>query len=245
MRGVAWLSQEVQTWSPSKHICRPQVDSGSTQMMSRFASFFGRGAGNEGENEQTHAPAPAPAPVPHQQQPHRHHSQQQASHRQPAPPPQGKASASTGNRPRSGSSGNSGSSRHKTGKRRGTSKTGPPAGGLSPRSVSALAKLEDFAHDADALEKLLAGVELCLQDYPRTPRARLLEAKDQIAQMNGNLEKLQYNGVDSIITAELESGKEKAKEKRKALNQRCDSLRERILQNSRDLARMLTAGAGE
>jgi len=214
-------------------------------MMSRFASFFGRGAGNEGENEQTHAPAPAPAPVPHQQQPHRHHNQQQASHRQPAPPPQGKASASTGNRPRSGSSGNSGSSRHKTGKRRGTSKTGPPAGGLSPRSVSALAKLEDYAHDADALEKLLAGVELCLQDYPRTPRARLLEAKDQIAQMNGNLEKLQYNGVDSIITAELESGKEKAKEKRKALNQRCDSLRERILQNSRDLAKMLTAGAGK
>ena len=55
-------------------------------------------------------------------------------------------------------------------------------------------------------------MEAALRDR-RTPRARLLEAKDAVAQLNGSLEKLQYVGVDSIITADLDSGKELAKEK--------------------------------
>jgi TolA-binding protein len=117
--------------------------------------------------------------------------------------------------------------------------------GVSPRSAAALNKLQRYNQEVEDLENEVADIEAALQDYPRTPRARLLEAKDQIAQMNGNLEKLQYSGVDSIITAELESGKERAKEKRKALNQRCDALRERILQDSKDLQRMLAASAGK
>lgn len=43
---------------------------------------------------------------------------------------------------------------------------------------------------------------------------------------------MQYTGVDSIVTAELESGREMAKLRRKSLNKRCDALRERILEAS-------------
>ena len=69
-----------------------------------------------------------------------------------------------------------------------------------------------FCARVQALESECAAVEAALRDR-RTPRARLLEAKDAVAQLNGSLEKLQYVGVDSIITADLDSGKELAKEK--------------------------------
>ncbi len=114
-------------------------------------------------------------------------------------------------------------------------------GGIAPLAAKALSKLEEYAQEVQRLETEVDGIEAAMSDYPRTPRARLLECKDQIAQMNGNLEKLQYAGVDSIITADLDTGKELAKEKRKALNQRCDALRERILGISNDLSKMLAA----
>lgn len=217
-------------------------------MMSRFASFFGRAAEDEDEEANASTPAPTPATVPHRSP--------RPSSRQPASsPPKQSSSASASsstNRPRSGSSSSSGSggnSRHKGGKRKASTVKAQAAAmgvalGVSPRSAAALNKLQRYNQELEDLENEVADMEAALQDYPRTPRTRLLEAKDQIAQMNGSLEKLQYSGVDSIITAELESGKERAKEKRKSLNQRCDALRERILQDSKDLQKMLAAGGG-
>lgn len=43
---------------------------------------------------------------------------------------------------------------------------------------------------------------------------------------------LQYAGVDSIVTAELDTGREMAKKTRKSMNMRCDDLRERVLELS-------------
>jgi len=219
-------------------------------MMSRFASFFGRAAEDGHEDDEANAQAPAPTPattVPHQSP--------RPSPRQPASSPSKQstsaaAASSSTTRPRSGSSSSSGSGgnpKHKGGKRKASTAKAQAAAmgvalGVSPRSAAALNKLQRYNQEVEDLENEVADIEAALQDYPRTPRARLLEAKDQIAQMNGNLEKLQYSGVDSIITAELASGKERAKEKRKALNQRCDALRERILQDSKDLRKMLASG---
>jgi hypothetical protein len=38
--------------------------------------------------------------------------------------------------------------------------------------------------------------------------------------------------VDSIVTAELDTGREMAKKTRKSMNMRCDDLRERVLELS-------------
>lgn len=214
-------------------------------MMSRFASFFGRAAEDEDE-EANNANAPVSTPAASAHQSPRPSPCQPAS----SPSKQSSSASSSNTRPRSSStssSGSGGNPKHKGGKRKASTAKAQAAAmgialGVSPRSATALNKLERYNQEVQELEEEVAGIESALQDYPRTPRARLLEAKDQIAQMNGNLEKLQYNGVDSIITAELESGKERAKEKRKALNQRCDVLRERILQDSKDLQKMLAAG---
>ena len=50
---------------------------------------------------------------------------------------------------------------------------------------------------------------------------------------------LQFTGVDSVLTADLGEGKERAKEKRKSLNKRCDALRDRIVSAREALARIL------
>ena len=55
------------------------------------------------------------------------------------------------------------------------------------------------------------------------------KAKNDCAQMIGNLDKLQYEQIDAVITAELKSGKHDAKELRKSLNQRCEKIRSRLL----------------
>lgn len=113
-------------------------------------------------------------------------------------------------------------------------------GNISPQSATALQQLESYADQLEGLENEVMHVETVIGNS-KASRVRLLEAKDQIAQTNGYLEKLQYAGVDSIITAELDSGKELAREKRKALNQRCDQLRERLLATSQKLAKVLDA----
>ena len=43
----------------------------------------------------------------------------------------------------------------------------------------------------------------------------------------GNLDKIQFSKVDAVCTAELNSGKQQAKDSRKSLNRRIDALRER------------------
>lgn len=111
-------------------------------------------------------------------------------------------------------------------------------GNISPQSATALQQLESYADQLEGLENEVMHVEAVIGNS-KASRVRLLEAKDQIAQTNGYLEKLQYAGVDSIITAELNSGKELAREKRKALNARCDILRERLLAASQKLNKVL------
>ena len=52
---------------------------------------------------------------------------------------------------------------------------------------------------------------------------------NDLAQVSGNLDKLQFSGVDSVITAELQSGQQNARERRKNLNRAAEELRERII----------------
>ena len=56
----------------------------------------------------------------------------------------------------------------------------------------------------------------------------LLSVKSAAAQFNGSLEKFQYVKVDSIVTADLRTGKEEAKQRRKKMNKQCEKLREGV-----------------
>ena len=51
------------------------------------------------------------------------------------------------------------------------------------------------------------------------------ELVNELVQVSGTLDKIQFEGVDAIITAELTSGKAAARNRRKGLNVRCESLR--------------------
>jgi hypothetical protein len=51
---------------------------------------------------------------------------------------------------------------------------------------------------------------------------------DSIAQLNGHLEKLQFSGLDGVVTQELTSGKDEARLQRKGLNGQCEELRGRL-----------------
>jgi hypothetical protein len=63
--------------------------------------------------------------------------------------------------------------------------------------------------------------------------------RHQHAMLPPRHKQLQFTGVDSVLTADLGEGKERAKEKRKSLNKRCDALRDRILKAGEALKRIL------
>ena len=52
--------------------------------------------------------------------------------------------------------------------------------------------------------------------------------KSVIAQLNGDIERLQFEGVDAVLITELQSGKEKAKTQRKLLTYRIEDLMSRL-----------------
>eukprot|EP00634_Sargassococcus_sp_CCMP2135_P007920 CAMPEP_0198654430 /NCGR_PEP_ID=MMETSP1467-20131203/7709_1 /TAXON_ID=1462469 /ORGANISM="unid. sp., Strain CCMP2135" /LENGTH=250 /DNA_ID=CAMNT_0044390415 /DNA_START=53 /DNA_END=805 /DNA_ORIENTATION=+ len=94
----------------------------------------------------------------------------------------------------------------------------------SDKRPDALAKLEDLRAQFVRLEVEVAAVETCGDEA-----ASRLRAKAEVAQINGRLDKLQFVGVDSVITTDLpDHQKLDAKAKRKALNADLDDLRRRV-----------------
>lgn len=60
-------------------------------------------------------------------------------------------------------------------------------------------------------------------------KTTLLYAKNQLAQICGDIDKFQFEKIDSISTGDLESGHSVVKTRRKSLNKRCDLLRSTAL----------------
>ena len=92
------------------------------------------------------------------------------------------------------------------------------------QSAAALDKLLVLDQEAAQFDAALATFRAALNSEDRTLEG-LLETRNACRQWSGNLEKFQYVKVDSIITAELTTGKEEAKMKRKTLNKHCEELR--------------------
>ncbi|KAK3241228.1 hypothetical protein CYMTET_48979 [Cymbomonas tetramitiformis] len=78
---------------------------------------------------------------------------------------------------------------------------------------------EDIKGKVDTFEKMITG-----HQSAGVERDDLAKAKSELAQLNGKLEKLQLEGIDSVTVGELCSGKEEARAKRKQLNRDIDVL---------------------
>lgn len=105
---------------------------------------------------------------------------------------------------------------------------------IEPRGPTALEKLDELQRDYDKLETQVAAIETLLSQEEAG-----VEAKNRCAQLNGDVDKLQFAGVDSVLTSELpEKLKAEAKAKRKALNAALDALRRRVAKAHEQLVDM-------
>ena len=93
------------------------------------------------------------------------------------------------------------------------------------KSLDALNKLQTYGDSLIRIERNIIYIEniLNINNYK--------ELMSQISQLNGNVDKIQYEGIDSIITAELDlHSKQKIKKNRKELNSKCELIRQSIIE---------------
>lgn len=102
---------------------------------------------------------------------------------------------------------------------------------LSTDSHNVLLLLCDLKEKVLAIEEELGYLEARVTAPSSALTSDLcISTKNDLAQLSGTLDQLQYGQVDAVVTAELQSGKENAKESRKSCNRKCEQLRKRILQ---------------
>lgn len=94
----------------------------------------------------------------------------------------------------------------------------------STKSQEAILSLLELKQSIQSMENQISEIEK--SQVPQDKKAKMV---NDLRQLSGSLDRLQYSGVDGVITAELNSGKTNAKELRRSLNQRCEDLRDRIL----------------
>eukprot|EP00927_Polykrikos_kofoidii_P034133 TRINITY_DN28971_c0_g1_i1.p1 TRINITY_DN28971_c0_g1~~TRINITY_DN28971_c0_g1_i1.p1 ORF type:complete len:318 (-),score=59.30 TRINITY_DN28971_c0_g1_i1:25-978(-) len=91
---------------------------------------------------------------------------------------------------------------------------------LSIKSAKALETLRLFEQRFDRISDSVLIIEAELKAGVTQPGY----ACDELAQLEAELDKIQCNGVDSIETSGLETGRDEARAKRKALTKRSESL---------------------
>jgi len=96
---------------------------------------------------------------------------------------------------------------------------------LSSRSEEAVTRLQEYETQLAAHEKRFAALVVQASEGP--PEEAVHRIKDELALMIGNVDKLQMSGIDSVLVSDLKTGKQEAKEHRKKLNMRAETLSER------------------
>ena len=136
---------------------------------------------------------------------------------------------------------------------------------MSPRSKSRIKKLETLndsvtttADEIDNIEKSFNDEAMAAAQYYSTEgplqsdlvreratiaKIRLAGFANDLAQVYGNLEKLQFTKVDAIITADLVSGRIDAKQKRKGLTKSISALMERVISLRKQVELERSSGA--
>ena len=114
-------------------------------------------------------------------------------------------------------------------------------GNLSPRSYTAKIKLDTYEQRLDAFKGTLHEFSQRLGSGTFS-HDDLTHMKNELAQLNGTLEKLQFNEIDSIVTADLNTGKLQVKAKRKGLNSECEKVRENIKEVNSIISALISDG---
>lgn len=90
---------------------------------------------------------------------------------------------------------------------------------MSARSEHTFERLIDFERQFEEIDASVARIEAGLHNGDPVGKAR-----DELAQLEARLDRLQCEGVDSIDTYELQSGKEQARALRKVLTRRAEQM---------------------
>jgi hypothetical protein len=108
---------------------------------------------------------------------------------------------------------------------------------LSARSSAALTRLGELSARLGEAEREF--VALVHEAAGGPPATRLVQIKNELAQLVGALDKLQMGGIDAVATHELESGQDEARTERKELNARSARLAERLVRLHGSIAQHL------
>ena len=114
---------------------------------------------------------------------------------------------------------------------------------FSIASERALDRLEECCEQLQDMDVQVQGVETVLL-AEKDVTAPIQQMKDVLAVLNGSVEKLQCKDIDSISTHDLSSGKDEARQQRKALTRHADALVSRIKKASSDCATTAAQGRG-
>eukprot|EP00944_MAST-04C_sp_MAST-4C-sp1_P011016 g11016.t1 len=93
---------------------------------------------------------------------------------------------------------------------------------LSVLSRQRIMKLDDLNTRFDVCQSEFNGLMETLKRTSR--RSDKMKIKDALSQLYGNLEKLQYVEIDSVVVGDLQSGQKEAKEARKRLTKQVETL---------------------
>jgi hypothetical protein len=93
----------------------------------------------------------------------------------------------------------------------------------SQESSTRIDTLTVLSAKIDLIQSKIDGFEKAVRDGTASG-AQLSKVQDALAQCYGNLEKVQFTEIDAIVTADLTTGKDAAKELRKTLSKRTSHL---------------------
>lgn len=102
---------------------------------------------------------------------------------------------------------------------------------MSRLSEDTVSQLETFERQFDDIERQMRDIVASWRAGHVAPG----KARTDLAQLEAKLDKIQCNGVDSIETYELTSGKDTAKALRKELTKRAELIHERMDQVFQEL----------
>jgi len=95
---------------------------------------------------------------------------------------------------------------------------------LTARSEFIMDKLLDFERQFEEIDVTTMHIDEALRAGLEMPS----QARDRLAQLEARLDRLQCEGVDSIDTFELTSGKDQARALRKTLTRRAEQMHEKM-----------------
>lgn len=120
---------------------------------------------------------------------------------------------------------------------------------VSEFSAATLDKLSTLEDEIGLFETQVEELAMQLSDIGNSNTISkevmddLIASRNDLRQYVGNLEKFQFVKVDAIITADLQSGKEEARTRRKNLTARCEAVRTKQVEIIKRIEELVNSGS--